>query len=97
MKHYIVTLEQAIKDTNPDTGAVISVNEYMTTKATDTDEAGSISKWHTRCAELSNAIGKTTVYSECKLMNSLFGELRSDRFGAYFTNPEPESVSTPES
>ena len=91
MKHYILTLEQAIKDTDPDTGAVTSVNEYMNTTKVSDDEQEAIVAWHTRAAAMANAIGKTTVYSECKLVNSVFGEIRSDVFGAYFTEPTPES------
>lgn len=95
MKHYILTLEQAIKDKDPDTGEVLSVDEYMTSKSASDDENDAIKAWHTRCAELVNAIGKTSVYSECKLVNSLFGELRDDTFGAYFT-PKPEPEPEPE-
>lgn len=96
MKNYILTLEQAIKSTDPDTGEVKEVDEYMTSKQTNDDDNQAIKAWHTRCAELANAIGKTSVYSECKLVNSLFGELRDDKFGSYFTEapvaPEPEGV-----
>ena len=90
MKHYILTLEQAIKDKDPDTGEILSANEYMSVKPTDDSEEGAITKWHTRCAELANAIGKTSVYSECKLVNSVFGELRTDRFGSYFDSVPEE-------
>lgn len=94
MKNYILTLEQTIKSTDPDTGAVKEVNEYMTSKQTNDDDNQAIKAWHTRCAELVNAIGNTHTYAECKLVNSLFGELRDDKFGTYFAEapvePEPE-------
>ena len=91
MKNYILTLEQTIKSTDPDTGEVKEVDEYMTSKKTDDEEQKAVSKWHTRCAELSNAIGNTTVYAECKLVNSVFGVLRDDVFGQYYT-AVPENV-----
>lgn len=95
MEHYLITVEQTIKTTDPETGEVTEVNEYMTSKKTDDDENKAIKAWHTRCAELVNAIGTTHTYAECKLVNSVFGELRDDKFGQYFTpsvpNPEPES------
>lgn len=77
----------------PDTGAVISVNEYMNSTKVSDDENNAIKAWHNRCAELVNAIGKSEVYSECKLVNSVFGEIRRDVFGAYFTDPTPEPES----
>lgn len=92
MELYIITLEQTIKSTDPETGEVTEINEYMTSTKKGSDENQAIKAWHTRCAELVNAIDNTHTYAECKLVNSMFGELRDDKFGQYFTEPKLEEI-----
>lgn len=76
MKFYVLTIEQ-VKGEEEGT-----YNEYANVKKYN-DEQSAMVYFYQRCSEVANSLGKTHVYMDIKIVNSLGGITKKDSLGAY--------------
>lgn len=76
MKFYVNTIEQ-VKGQEEGT-----YDEYSSSKKYKDQQSAEV-YFYTRCAEVSNALGKTHVYMDIKIFNSEGGCVKKDSLGKY--------------
>lgn len=76
MKYYVMTIEQIKGETEG------TYNEYAGAKKYN-DEQSAMVYFYQRCSEVTNALGKTHVYMDIKIVNSLGGVTKKDQIGTY--------------
>ena len=76
MKYYVFTIEQIKGQTE---GAY---DEYASTKKYADEQSAQV-YFYQRCAEVSNALGKTHTYMDIKIVNSEGGITKKDTIGSY--------------
>lgn len=81
MQYYIQTIEQTISD-----GALA---EYGGSEKV-ADENTALNKYYTKLANVSADIGNNHTYMGIKLVNSVFGVIKSDSVGQYQTEETAE-------
>lgn len=77
MSFYVFTIEQVYDEDHE--GAY---KEYAGTKKFADQQAAEV-YFYQRCAEVSNALGKTHTYMDIKIVNSLGGITKKDTIGSY--------------
>ena len=76
MKFYIETIEQIKGETEG------TYTEYGNTEKVN-DEQTAFSKFYKKLSDVSAALGKTHVFMDIKIVNSLGGVIKKDSVGEY--------------
>lgn len=76
MKYYIQTIEQIKGETEG------TYTEYGNTEKVN-DEQVALSKFYKKLSDVSAALGKTHVFMDIKIVNSIGGCVKKDSVGAY--------------
>lgn len=88
MKFYLDTIEQIHNQEQE--GAYIEYGN-RTVKA---NETAALIDYYDKLKNVSNALGKTHVYCDVRVINSVGGEIKHDTLGSYMTDePTPETES----
>lgn len=93
MKFYLDTIEQIYNKEQE--GTYIEYGN-RTAKA---DETAALIEYYEKLKNVSNALGKTHVYLDARIINSVGGVLKHDSLGSYMSDtpaPEPEPTPDPE-
>lgn len=76
MKYYIQTIEQIKGETEG------TYTEYGNTEKVN-DEQVALSKFYKKLSDVSAALGKTHVFMDIKIVNSVGGCIKKDSIGTY--------------
>jgi hypothetical protein len=75
MSYYVFTIEQVKADEG--------YSEYAATPKKYSDQQSAEVHFYQRCAEVSNALGKTHTWMDIRIVNSVGTLLKKDQIGQY--------------
>lgn len=88
MKFYLDTIEQIFNKEQEGT-----YTEYGN-RIVKADENAALVAYYEKLMNVQNALGKTHVYLDARVINSVGGEIKHDTLGSYMTDePTPETES----